>query len=642
MKPTALTTVQTTGSFGDDTTKVKMGVDENNIEHLLMLLTDLYSDQPLAVVREYSTNARDSHKEAGVTRPIEVTLPNTMSPFFKVRDYGTGLSADEVVNVYSKYGSSTKRESNDFNGMLGLGCKSALTYTNQFTVVSIKNGEKITVVVSRAGNSATMEIVDHIFGVHESNGVEISVPVKGQDAHLFTQKANFLFSFWEPGTVLVNGVTPRSIDLKLVTKNIGTTTGIGHDVVVMGGVPYPVEQRLYDGRSRWGNSFDLVAFVEIGEVAFTPSREALMYTKATEATIARLKAEFAAQIRQTIVDDINAQPTHAKAYRAAMEWKEKFGPIMPSPVTYNGTVIPDVLTFNYAKWDANAYRHAFGTGYQKIGLDKVVQAVVIYDWPGLSSLTPVHKAKIKQWKAQNNITGSYHVFTVAKEGAPWVSDDRIVSWDIIKKIVLPRADGGAPGTPKKKPSIDVFDVTTGYSSPQPIDDTKIQVYVSPTARLGRMDALALYKAFPNIQIVELGENRWDKFKRENPKAMPLRAFVQTEAQAARDALSALDLKTLGMSDWEKRKVRDLDENLVNDPTLKEAIRIAKGGTTSPTLSRYYEVNNLAIRRNIYLPDVPSVTYNLEDKYPLLPSHPSGTLIQKHTYIYLNAAFAANV
>lgn len=641
MKPTALTTVQTTGSFGDDTTKVKMGVDENNIEHLLMLLTDLYSDQPLAVVREYSTNARDSHKEAGVTKPIEVTLPNTMSPFFKVRDYGTGLSADEVVNVYSKYGSSTKRDSNDFNGMLGLGCKSALTYTNQFTVVSVKNGEKITVVVSRAGNSATMEIVDHVFGVHESNGVEISVPVKGQDAHLFSQKASHLFSFWEPGTVLVNGQTPRAIDLKLVTKNIGTTSGIGHDVVVMGGVPYPVERRLYNGRSSWGNSFDVVAFVEIGDVAFTPSREALMYTKHTEATIERLKSEFASRIRQTIVDDINAQPTHAAAYKAAVEWREKFGPVMPNPVTYNGVTIPDTLSFNYAKWDANAYRHAFGTGYQKIGLDRLVQAVVIYDWPGLASLTPVHKAKIKQWKQQNNITGSYHVFTVNKEGSPWLADDRMVSWDIIKKIVLPRKDGGAPGTPKK-PSINIFNTTDGYASQSTLDDTKIPVYVSPTARLGRSDALALYKVFPQIQIVELGENRWEKFKRENPKAMPLSTFVRAQAQAARDALTPFDLKTLGMNDWEKRKVRDLDESKVTDPTLKEAIRIAQGGTTSTTLSRYYEVNNLAIRRGVYLPDPPPVTYNLDTKYPLLSSQSAGTLGEKHTYIYLNAVHAATV
>ena len=41
---------------------------------------------------------------------------------------------EDIHSIYSQYGESTKRGTNAQNGMLGLGCKSALTYTNQFTM----------------------------------------------------------------------------------------------------------------------------------------------------------------------------------------------------------------------------------------------------------------------------------------------------------------------------------------------------------------------------------------------------------------------------------------------------------------------------------------------------------------------------
>jgi HSP90 family molecular chaperone len=39
---------------------------------------------------------------------------------FSVEDFGTGLDADDVKNIISKYGKSTKRLSNNELGMMGL------------------------------------------------------------------------------------------------------------------------------------------------------------------------------------------------------------------------------------------------------------------------------------------------------------------------------------------------------------------------------------------------------------------------------------------------------------------------------------------------------------------------------------------
>ena len=56
--------IRHTGNLGTDD-RTAMTFDENAIAHLMSVLTDLYSDPTLAVVREYSTNARDAQIAAG-------------------------------------------------------------------------------------------------------------------------------------------------------------------------------------------------------------------------------------------------------------------------------------------------------------------------------------------------------------------------------------------------------------------------------------------------------------------------------------------------------------------------------------------------------------------------------------------------
>ena len=52
-----------------------------------------------------------------------------------------GLRWDDMKNIYTRYGTTTKDESDDYTGMFGVGSKAAMTYTNQFTGRSVKNGE---------------------------------------------------------------------------------------------------------------------------------------------------------------------------------------------------------------------------------------------------------------------------------------------------------------------------------------------------------------------------------------------------------------------------------------------------------------------------------------------------------------------
>ena len=122
------------------------GIKKEGLSHIFNVLRNqLYSDKVLAVIREYSTNAVDAHTEVGKkNEPILVTLPNQMSPYFKVRDFGRGLTEKEIGQIYAMYGESTKRGTNEQIGQLGLGSKSAFAYGDNFVINSFVNGNKTT------------------------------------------------------------------------------------------------------------------------------------------------------------------------------------------------------------------------------------------------------------------------------------------------------------------------------------------------------------------------------------------------------------------------------------------------------------------------------------------------------------------
>ena len=73
-------------------------------------------------------------------------MPTRFNPHFTVRDFGDGLSHDDVCNIYVRYCKSTKRQSNAFTGQLGIGCKSGFAYGDSFTVTSYHKGVKTTYV----------------------------------------------------------------------------------------------------------------------------------------------------------------------------------------------------------------------------------------------------------------------------------------------------------------------------------------------------------------------------------------------------------------------------------------------------------------------------------------------------------------
>lgn len=82
---------------------------EANGKAFRTLIDGLYSNKIRAVIRELSSNARDAHIDAGNSEMLfEVTIPTNLNPTFRVRDYGTSLSHDDVMVLYTTIFRSTK------------------------------------------------------------------------------------------------------------------------------------------------------------------------------------------------------------------------------------------------------------------------------------------------------------------------------------------------------------------------------------------------------------------------------------------------------------------------------------------------------------------------------------------------------
>jgi len=112
-----------------------------NSKAFRVLSDTLYENKIGAIVREISCNANDAHVQANkADQEFIIHLPDNFEPWFSVRDFGKGLSASDIKNVFTVYFASTKDQSNECTGMLGLGAKTPFSYTDQFTVTSYQNG----------------------------------------------------------------------------------------------------------------------------------------------------------------------------------------------------------------------------------------------------------------------------------------------------------------------------------------------------------------------------------------------------------------------------------------------------------------------------------------------------------------------
>ncbi len=169
---------------------IKMGLDADSTAHLMMLLsTNLYSDNIGTPIQEILSNALDSTVEAGSNEPIIASLVRNSAGNweFHSTDYGSGLDDEDFRNIMSKYGKSTKRQSVDSLGFMGIGSKSMFAYTNTYSYICRKAGIERMYVMRKDDVGFAIDLI-YEKPTDERNGVKVIVPVKDNDYGDFKEK----------------------------------------------------------------------------------------------------------------------------------------------------------------------------------------------------------------------------------------------------------------------------------------------------------------------------------------------------------------------------------------------------------------------------------------------------------------------
>jgi hypothetical protein len=273
----------------------------NSAKAFSILSSGLYANKIRAVIRELSCNAVDSHAAAGKSEtPFDVHLPNTLSPHFSIRDYGTGLSHEQVTNIYTTYFESTKTASNQFIGALGLGSKSPFSYTDNFTVTAIQNGRKgiYTAFINEAGVPSIAQMIEE--ATDEPNGVEVKFAVTDRyDFDKFRQEARQVYRHFALRPVVSGngdfGFDTPEYESRDIIPGVHSYKNEGRrgSVAVMGNIAYPIEipaaDQSIDQDVRNLLTCGLELHFAIGELDFQASREGLSYIPST---IAAIKAKL--------------------------------------------------------------------------------------------------------------------------------------------------------------------------------------------------------------------------------------------------------------------------------------------------------------------------------------------------------------
>ena len=261
------------------------------------ILSDgLYSDKIAAPIRELSTNAYDAHVAKGNTHtPFDVHLPSVAEPWFSIRDYGIGMSKQELQTTYTTYFDSNKTHSNDFVGCMGLGSKTPFTLSDAFTVTSIKDGKKTTVINYLDADVPNFSIISEE-DTDEASGTEIKfTPTETNTYDKLRESAQRILGYFDVTPNLTIGSTKEEV--KVPTKRlegedwyyVDSQLAYSDSIILMGNVAYPFNfcdvSDDFEKKYGWSNTYEyrrlvsnLVFRVPIGNLDITASREEIGWT----------------------------------------------------------------------------------------------------------------------------------------------------------------------------------------------------------------------------------------------------------------------------------------------------------------------------------------------------------------------------
>lgn len=290
-----------------------------------VLSDTLYKNKIGSIVREISCNAYDAHVMAGKKDvPFTVHLPDDFEPWFSVQDQGVGLSPDDISNVFTVYFQSTKDQSNDAIGAFGLGAKTPFSYTDQFTVTSVKDGMKrmYSAYITPEGipNIAEMHAEETI----EENGVEIRMAVKREDYAKFKSEVFNQLKYFKVKPRIENGTVEFKEEeapiFQVNSCDVFQRGGYSRDssfIILQGNVGYDLDWNVVrTSISEQARTFadrlmpyKTILKFDIGQIGVTASREGVEYDNTTLRNIENRLLEMQKECTEFVAEQIKELTT---------------------------------------------------------------------------------------------------------------------------------------------------------------------------------------------------------------------------------------------------------------------------------------------------------------------------------------------
>jgi hypothetical protein len=191
-----------TANVSIETGSTKLGtasIKAKNSSHIVQVLVNtMYANKEASSVREILSNAIDAHNMSNVKEKVEIQIPTKTFPMLRIRDFGTGLSPEYMMNEYLSLGHSEKRDRNDAVGFMGLGRFALFSLFKSYFVTSYYKGKKYpySIHLDTGGDIAIDLIEDEIEDTDEPNGLEVFVLVESEQRMLHFHREILKLTFF--------------------------------------------------------------------------------------------------------------------------------------------------------------------------------------------------------------------------------------------------------------------------------------------------------------------------------------------------------------------------------------------------------------------------------------------------------------
>ena len=319
-------------------------LDASASQLIMDILAKLYDNPVEAAIREYVSNAYDANVEAGSTEPVHLHVPTEDEPYLEVSDTGNGLDYLGIVSVFANFGTSTKRDSNEFIGGFGIGSKSGLAISDKIHVSSVCNGLLNEFVIERKNGILQTRFIVENKKTMSHSGTTVTVNLNKNfiepDAITLFTRYQHVIDGWSVKELIVDNPPNKFINNERVSdtyhKIPNTNTWLSNEPLatedydgtkqrlrvghVLYKIPDDIVQKLPDGIYYTIWKINMVHDVPIGEIKVNYAREKIDISdnKTVKKLISIMKQAYKEYLREyeSIVSrtDIDA-PTKLRLLR---------------------------------------------------------------------------------------------------------------------------------------------------------------------------------------------------------------------------------------------------------------------------------------------------------------------------------------